>query len=213
MMLRRFRRLPSPALAIASIALILAVGGGSFALAVSSKGVKRIAKQVATKQIHRLAHTLQVKHARVAHRAEFAGEATNASTVNGVTVRQFAAKVQPGQSAAILVDTGLAYLRGECLASGQHGILLTKDPGSPPLVMGSSAAAGNSNAKFSNTGAADFSGTQRLDAGTAAGASIGHAEVMSTTGKVNTIDFLGRDASNFSPGEKACVFSGTVSYN
>jgi len=212
--LSRFRRLPSPALIIASIALILAVGGGSFALATNGRNtIKRIAKQVATTQIHRLAHTLQVKHARVAHRAKFAGEATNADAVNGITVRQFAAKVQPGQAAAILADTGLATLRGTCTASGQHGVLLTKDVGSPPLVMGSSAAAGNSNTKFANTSAADFSGTQTVDAGNAAGGSIGHVEVMSTTGKTNTIDFLARDASNFSPSEQACVFSGTISYN
>jgi hypothetical protein len=50
--LRRFRRLPSPAFVIASIALILAVGGGSFALAISDKkSDKRIAKRVANRQI------------------------------------------------------------------------------------------------------------------------------------------------------------------
>jgi hypothetical protein len=204
-------RLPSPALAIASIALILAIGGGSFALAISDrKSDRRIARHVATRQIHRLAHTLQVKHARVARRAKFAEEATNAGTVNGVSVTQFSAKVQPGQPAAILADTGLATLRGTCGAGGQHGVLLTKDVGSPPLVMGSSAAAGNSST-VANHGAADFAGTETIDAGAAAGASIGHVEVTSTTGKVNTITFLGRDASNFSPGEKVCVFSGTVS--
>jgi hypothetical protein len=204
-------RLPSPALVIASIALILAIGGGSFALAISDrKSDRRIARHVATKQIHRLAHTLQVKHARVARRAKFAGEATNASTVNGVSVTQFAAKVQPGQPAAILADTGLATLRGTCTGAGQHGVLLTKDIGSPPEVMGSSTAAGNSST-VANHGAADFSGTQTIDAGNMAGASIGHVEVSSTTGKVSTITFLARDASNFSPSENVCVFSGTVS--
>src|SRR5205814_4441198 len=70
-MLSRFRRLPSPALVIASIALIVAVGGGSFALAISDKkSDKRIAKRVAIKQIRRLEHSLQVKHARIARRAK-----------------------------------------------------------------------------------------------------------------------------------------------
>jgi hypothetical protein len=124
-------------LAIASIALILAIGGGSFALAISDrKSDRRIARHVATRQIHRLAHTLQVKHARVARRAKFAEEATNAGTVNGVSVTQFSAKVQPGQPAAILADTGLATLRGTCGAGGQHGVLLTKDVGSPRLRPG-----------------------------------------------------------------------------
>lgn len=212
-MLSRFRRLPSPALVIASIALVLAVGGGSFALAISDrKSDKKIAKRVANRQIHRLAHTLQVKHARIARRAKFAGEATNAGTVNGIAVRQFSAKVQPGQAAAILLDTGIVTLRGECNGSGQHGVLLTKDVGAPALVMGSTAAAGNSN-QSSNHGAADFSGTQTIDAGNSAGASIGHAEVTSTTGKVITINFFARNAANFSPAENVCVFSGTVAAN
>jgi hypothetical protein len=205
-MLRRFRRLPSPAFVIASIALILAVGGGSFALAISDKkSDKRIAKHVAIKQINRLAHTLQVKHARIARRAK------SADTLAGVSVRVFAAKAQPNQPGVVLVDTGLATLRGTC-DGGQHGVLLSKDAAAPALVMGSSAAEGNSNT-VQNHGAADFSGTQRVDAGAGAGASIGHAEVMSTSGRVNTFNFLGRDAANFSPGENVCTFSGTVSFN
>jgi hypothetical protein len=205
--LSRFRRLPSPALVIASIALILAVGGGSFALAISDKKQdKKIAKHVAIKQIHRLAHSLQVKHARIARRAKVA------DTINGTTIRNFAAKVAPGQAAAVLVDTGLVTLRGTCSNAGGHGVLLTKDVGAPALTLGSTAAPGNSNT-ISNHGAADFGGTESIDAGNAAGASIGHAEVMSTTGKVVTINFLGRDAGNFSPSENACVFSGTISYN
>jgi hypothetical protein len=202
-MLKQFRRLPSPALVIASIALILAVGGGSFALAISDK---KSDKRIANRQIHRLAHTLQVKHARIARRAK------SADTLNGVTVKQFAAKVGPNQPGVVLVDTGIAQLRGTC-DGGQHGVLLTKDSGAPPLVFGSTAAAGNSNTTFKNNGAADFSGTQTVDAGNGAGASIGHAEVMSTNGNVSTFNFLGRDAGNFSPGENVCTFSGTVSYH
>ena len=205
-MLSRLRRLPSPALVIASIALIVAVGGGSFALAISdTKSDKRIAKRVAIKQIRRLEHSLQVKHARIARRAK------TADTLNGVTIRQFAAKVGPNQPGVVLVDTGLATLRGTC-DGGQHAVLLTKDAGAPPLVLGSTAGIGNSG-NVDNRGAADFSGTQHVDAGGAAGASIGHAEVMSTAGNVDTFNFLGRDAGNFSPGENVCTFSGTVSYH
>jgi hypothetical protein len=204
--LSRFRRLPSPAFVIASIALILAVGGGSFALALSDRqSDRRIAKRVAIKQIRRLEPSLQVKHARIARRAK------TADTLNGVTIRQFAAKVGPNQPGVVLVDTGLAQLRGTC-DGGSHAVLLTKDTGAPPLVMGSSAAIGNS-ANVDNRGAADFSGTLHVDAGAAAGASIGHAEVMSTNGNVITFEFLGRDAGNFSPNENVCTFSGTVSYH
>jgi hypothetical protein len=211
-MLSRFRRLPSPALVIASIALIVAVGGGSFALAISDKKQdKKIAKRVANRQIRRKAHTLQVKHARVARRAKFATQAADAGSVNGVVIKQFSVKVQPAQTGTVLVDTGMAQLRGTC-DSGQHHVLLTKDVGTPALAFGSTAAAGNTNT-VKNDGAADFSGTHTIDAGNGAGASIGHAEVTSTDGHVSTFEFLGRDAPNFSPGEGVCVFSGTASYH
>jgi hypothetical protein len=211
-MLSRFRRLPSPALVIASIALIIAVGGGSFALAISDrKQDKKIAKRVANRQIRRKAHTLQVKHARVARRAKFATQAADAGSVNGVVIKQFSVKVQPAQTGTVLVDTGMAQLRGTC-DGGQHHVLLTKDVGAPALAFGSTAAAGNTNT-VKNDGAADFSGTHTIDAGNGAGASIGHAEVTSTDGHVSTFEFLGRDAPNFSPGEGVCVFSGTASYH
>ena len=49
-MLKRARQLPSPALAISVIALIVAVGGGSFAIAaLTNSQVKRIAKKEAKK--------------------------------------------------------------------------------------------------------------------------------------------------------------------
>jgi hypothetical protein len=61
---KRFRRLPSPAFVIASIALILAVGGGSFALAITDKkSDKKIAKKAANKQITKRAPRLSVKTA------------------------------------------------------------------------------------------------------------------------------------------------------
>jgi hypothetical protein len=66
-MLRRIRRLPSPALVIAAIALALSIGGGTFAIAALShhdkKIVKKISKKVANKQIKKKAPTLSVKHA------------------------------------------------------------------------------------------------------------------------------------------------------
>jgi hypothetical protein len=53
-MFERFRRLPSPALVISAVALVVAVGGGSYALATSDSHKDRtIAKRVANEQINR----------------------------------------------------------------------------------------------------------------------------------------------------------------
>lgn len=71
-------RLPSPALAISVIALVFAVGGGSFALAISeNKSDKKIAKKVANKQITKRARTLSVRHAQSAKTATTADSANS----------------------------------------------------------------------------------------------------------------------------------------
>jgi hypothetical protein len=85
--LKRFRRLPSPALVIASIALILAVGGGSFALAITDKkSDKRIAKRVSNKQITKRAPGLSVNHANSANTANHANSADTAGSAQANNV-------------------------------------------------------------------------------------------------------------------------------
>ena len=65
-MIGRVRRVPSPALVISVIALVVAIGGGTFAIASSdSKQDKKIAKKV----VNKLAPSLSVKHATTADRA------------------------------------------------------------------------------------------------------------------------------------------------
>jgi hypothetical protein len=78
--LRRIRRLPSPALVIASLALILAIGGGAaFALTHNErKAVKKIARNIANKKITQRAPTLSVDHAQTANHANNADTATAA---------------------------------------------------------------------------------------------------------------------------------------
>jgi hypothetical protein len=79
-MLARIRRLPSPALVISAIALIVAVGGGAFAIAASDNNKdKKIAKKVANEQITRRAAGLTVKHAATAATATNAVHATSAN--------------------------------------------------------------------------------------------------------------------------------------
>ena len=93
-MFRRLRRLPSPTLVISAIALILAVGGGTFALASSSDNKKDkkiankqinakvpgIAKTQANKQINKKAPGLSVKHAKTADSATNADHAATAGS-------------------------------------------------------------------------------------------------------------------------------------
>lgn len=78
-MLGRIRRFPSPALVISAIALVLAVGGGTFAIAASGGGqVKKVAKKVADQQINLRAPSLSVGHAKTADQAANAIHATSA---------------------------------------------------------------------------------------------------------------------------------------
>ncbi len=81
-MFARIRQVPSPALIIAVIALIAAVGGGSFAIASLGGGkVKKIARRQANKQITKRAADLSVAHAASADTASNADHATNADNV------------------------------------------------------------------------------------------------------------------------------------
>jgi cytoskeletal protein RodZ len=82
-MLARIRRLPSPALVLSAIALVVAVGGGSIALATSATNRdKRIAKRVANQQIKRKAPALSVNHAKSADNATHAASADNATNAD-----------------------------------------------------------------------------------------------------------------------------------
>lgn len=79
-MVARLRRLPSPALAISVIALVVAVGGGSFALAtIKAKGVKKIANTQITKR----APGLSVAHATTATTATTASGAPPTGPAGG----------------------------------------------------------------------------------------------------------------------------------
>jgi len=84
--LTRIRRLPSPALVISSIALIAAIGGGSFAFANSDKQINKITKstvkKISKKQINKAAPGLSVDHANSADSATAADSATSATNAD-----------------------------------------------------------------------------------------------------------------------------------
>jgi hypothetical protein len=67
-MLNRIRRMPSPALVISIIALVVAVGGGTYAIALN----KHDTKKIVNKQIEKKAPKLSVKHAEKADKAKVA---------------------------------------------------------------------------------------------------------------------------------------------
>jgi hypothetical protein len=109
-MLTRIRQLPSPALVIASIALIVAVGGGTFAIASSDNAKdKKIAKKIANKQIKKKAPSLSVKHAVSADTAANANHATtadNASQLGGLDPSEYKTASNYTQSSAAKALTG-----------------------------------------------------------------------------------------------------------
>jgi hypothetical protein len=133
-MLGRIRRLPSPALVISAIALIVAVGGGTFAIAASSdkKQDTKIARKVANKQITKRAPKLSVKHATsadsatdatnadhassadTATNAANASSASNADTVGGVTVKGFSYQTPSIGSKATLFSLDGLTLTAVC---------------------------------------------------------------------------------------------------
>jgi hypothetical protein len=79
-MLTRIKRLPSPALVIGVIALVVAVGGGAFAIASSDKQQD---KKIAKKVVQKAAPNLSVAHATT---ADSAGSAFTGFSDNGVSL-------------------------------------------------------------------------------------------------------------------------------
>jgi hypothetical protein len=70
--LRRIRRLPSPALVISAVALIVAIGGGTFAIAAGDNSKDR---KIANNVVSRRAPNLSVNHANTADSAPPTGPA------------------------------------------------------------------------------------------------------------------------------------------
>jgi hypothetical protein len=123
----RLRRLPTPALVISVLALIVAVGGGSFAIAALNQSkVKKIAKKQANKQIEKKAPKLSVKKAKKADSATNADHATNAdnatsaSDVNGVGINHFFATDPLSTGQHEIATIGNLTLQASCLAGGPN---------------------------------------------------------------------------------------------
>jgi hypothetical protein len=108
-MLNRIRRLPSPALVISAIALVFAIGGGTFALAINSQK----AKKIANKQINKKAPDLKVKHAKKASNAGHAGTADNATNAAHATSADNATTAGTAGTANVANSIGsVTYVKG-----------------------------------------------------------------------------------------------------
>lgn len=128
-MLTRIRRLPSPALVISSIALIAAIGGGSFAFANSDKQMKKVTKQtvkkISKKEIKKAAPGLSVDHATSADSATSATSADRATTADTATSAGTATSADSAQpmafahvSAAGVLDAANSKNAGAVTTSG-----------------------------------------------------------------------------------------------
>jgi hypothetical protein len=229
---------PSPALVVATIALIVAMGGTSYAalslpqnsvgteqlknaavtngkIKTGAVGTKKIADGAVTGAKLNLTGVIvpRAGYATSADHASVADTAIHvgtADTVGGVNVSHFAVKIPPFGSAT-LVDTGLVTLSGDCSAGGPggpDGVTLAKDNGAPPMAAGITAAGMDTN-NVVNAGYRNLIGPVFINSNGDEGWTI-HAEVGTTSGKSITINMLFTNAPNFFPMENVCLASGTV---
>src|SRR5262245_1591979 len=111
-MIGRIRGAISPALVISVIALVVAIGGGTFAIASSQSKQE---KKIATKVVRKLAPSLSVTHAKTADRATTAATAAradsagNADQLGGAPAGAYESRVQwalVNKEGSILAQSG-----------------------------------------------------------------------------------------------------------
>jgi hypothetical protein len=234
-MLARIRQLPSPALVISAIALVVAIGGGSYAIAsLTGAKVKKIARKQADREIKRKAHGLSVAHASAAENATHATSAdtaksadtatradtaanatnaTNATTVGGMTVQKFSAKPLPNTALTTIATTGTLDLRVGCEVGGNPLFEIAPANGAAPQGVRGSFDDGST--KSNTIAAGSLAAPDKLTVlgGTIASAS-GEINAATSAGLVTTIHFAARNAFQAFPGggnpdPGKCFFYGT----
>jgi hypothetical protein len=167
----------SPAIVLAIVALIAALGGTAIAGgALNKKKVKKISKNVANSQITARAPGLSVASANSAGSAgsaNSAGTAGTAGNVNGVLLTRFFAQDAPGVGFHTIATVGGLRIQGSCLGSPTEPALratlnetsnnLLDVYGNPPvgvatLPAGTFSAITNGQTPFAGLGTADFVG-------------------------------------------------------
>jgi hypothetical protein len=116
------KRLPSPALVISVIALVVAVGGGAYAIGASTN---KTIKKIVNKQITKRAPSLSVKHAVSAESADSAETAASAKTADSAKSADSAKTAGTAATAAM----------AENLAPPE-AVHLIGDPGEPKFENG-----------------------------------------------------------------------------
>jgi hypothetical protein len=207
---------PSPAMAVAMTALVVAmVGTGYAASKINGSSIKKDSVPANRIEKNSLGGK-QVKESKLgkvpsAAQADNATNADSAETVGGITVRRFAVKLPSGQGETALINVGGVTLNGRCEfgAPGQHGIGAQANPGSPSMVAAVTATNTGDDVveafKTANFGSLDLGAP-----GVNPPASIGHFIATTTTGAVTEVSYLAANAGNFSPNEDVCLFSGTA---
>ena len=127
---------PSPAMVVAVVALVAALGGTALASPTASTSAlsKKKVKKIAKKQINKLAPGLSVANADTADKAENAEtadtatsaiQAQNASTANGVKPIKVNFAAPSSTPPTAFVDQGGVKITGQCNGSGNANVTLT----------------------------------------------------------------------------------------
>lgn len=141
-MRRSDRRVPSPALVIAVIALVVAVGGGTFAIASSSDGKQD--KKIAKKVVRKAAPSLSVLHAKTADQASTAVSASRADTaqnadrLGGAPATSYESRVQwalVSKEGAILAQSGGITINTALANNGLYFLDFGRSVGDRPVSV------------------------------------------------------------------------------
>jgi hypothetical protein len=171
-MKRVFRR-PSPAMVIAMVALIAALGGTAVGAKVLNK--KKV-KKIANNQITKRAPGLSVASAKSADTAGSAKSADTAGNVNGVVITRFFAQDDPGTGLHTIATVGGLTIQASCL-------------GSPTAPVLRATLNETSNNMFNVYGNATFGNAQ-----TPAGNFVEITNGQVPFGGLGTADFVGYDS-------------------
>ena len=228
-MLERIRRLPSPALVISATALVIAIGGGTYAIAsLNGAKVKKISKRQADKEIKRKAHGLSVAHATTAANATHAAtadnathatsadSATSAATVVGMTVQKFSSKPPENTPLTRIATAGTLDLRVGCGPGPTGNPLFEIAPASGAAPQGVRGSFDDGSTKSNTIAAGTLSPPDALTVLNGATVSAsGDINAATAGGQVTTIHWAARSAELLFPGggnpdPHKCFFYGTA---